>query len=522
MEANSFSLRGESRNAGNAGNAGFKGIHPKLKFDFEALSFDDVLLVPAASKVVPAEVSTDTLLTKGIKLSVPLISAPMDTVTEGKLAISMAREGGVGVIHRNMPVEKQAAEVATVKKSESYIVRDPLVLSPKDTVEKARLLLKEKGVSSFLIVENDRLVGIVTNRDLWFCEGSGKLIEDVMTRNVATAPPNVGLEEVKKILYEHRVEKLPLVDREGKVAGLITAVDIEKSEMYPKACRDEDGKLRVCAAVGPGDFARAEAVLKAGADAIVVDTAHGHSQHVIETVRELKHRHGSGVQVVAGNVVTPEATEALVEAGADAVKVGVGPGSICTTRIITGVGIPQVTAVALCSDAAAAYDIPVIADGGIRYSGDVAKAIAAGAHCVMIGSLFAGCEESPGKIVFFGGRKHKQYRGMGSLSAMAEGGSSRYFQDSRMSKLNKLVPEGVEGIVPYVGFVSEVVFQLVGGLKSAMGYCGCQTVWEFRSNARFVKVSGASVAESHPHDVTITNEAPNYTPPERKTPDKEK
>lgn len=477
-------------------------FHSKLKYDFEALTFDDVLLVPAESHVIPSEVCTDTFLTKAIKLSIPILSAPMDTVTEALMAIALACEGGLGIIHRNMSAERQAAEVERVKKWGSYIVRNPLCVSPRDSIARVRALTAESGVSSFLVVDGGRLVGILTNRDLRFCDDDGLRVSDVMSKDVITAKEGIDIGAAKGILRAHRIEKLPLVDDGGRVKGLITVSDIEKSSRYPHACRDESGRLRVGAAIGPGDVERAELLLSAGADVLVIDTAHGHSTRVLDGIKALRQTFGD-VQIVAGNVVTPEATEALAVAGADAVKVGCGPGSICTTRVVTGVGLPQITAVYLCAEAARKYDVPIIADGGVRNSGDIAKALAAGASCVMAGNIFAGCEESPSKTIFIGGQKYKRYRGMGSAGAMAEGGAARYFSSG------KAVPEGVEGAVPYRGTVAEVVHQLVGGLRSAMGYCGARTIDELHAKAKFVRISKSSVVEGYPHDVIVMDETPS-------------
>ncbi|MEM2974253.1 MAG: IMP dehydrogenase [Candidatus Micrarchaeia archaeon] len=478
-----------------------------MKYEFEALTFDDVLLVPGESKIVPAEVKVDTRLTNSIRLGIPILTAPMDTVTESAMAIAIAREGGMGFIHRNMPIERQATEVERVKKWSSYIVKNPLCISPGDTVAKIRGLVKEKGFSSFPVVEDDRIVGIVTNRDLRFCDDGDLLVRDIMTKDVITAREGISSEDARKILRQHKIEKLLLTDEDGRLAGLVTFSDIEKSIRYPNAARDKEGRLRVGAAVGPDDMERAKALVDAGADALVIDTAHGHSIRVIEAVKKLKKEFGDVIEIVAGNVVTPEATEALVGAGADAVKVGCGPGSICTTRVISGVGLPQLTAIYLCSSAARKNGIPTIADGGIRNSGDIAKAIAAGASCIMAGNLFAGCEESPSKTVFFNGRKYKQYRGMGSAGAMAKGGTSRYFQSTKQVKF---VPEGVEGLVAYRGSVAEVVYMLVGGLKSSMGYCGAATIYEMSMKARFVRTSKSTIMESNPHDIIVTDEAPFY------------
>jgi IMP dehydrogenase len=486
-------------------------MHEKLKYDFEALTFDDVLLVPSASQVLPSSVDTSTNLA-GVKLAVPLLSAPMDTVTEGDLAIALAREGGLGVIHRNLPVEEQARQVEKVKKSESWVVSDPITLASHEPVSRAYALMGERGVSGFPVVNEGRLVGILTQRDLRFTpHDSQRPVADFMTREVVTARPGVSLEQAKEILHAHRIEKLPLVREDGRLAGLITLKDISKAEHYPNATKDGEGRLRVAAAVGVNDENRVHALVKAGADLLCVDSAHGHAAGVLDAVRWIKRRYPE-LPVIGGNVSTEEGAEALIGAGADVVKVGQGPGSICSTRIVSGIGMPQVTAVWMCVKAAAAHGVPVIADGGIRYSGDIAKAIGAGAAAVMLGNLLAGTEETPGHVVFVGGRKYKRYRGMGSLGAMLEGGAARYGQAGVNS--SKLVPEGVEGIVPYRGSVSEVVYQLVGGLRSGMGYCGTPTLRDLQKKARFVKISKAGQAESHPHSIQITSDAPNYSRPQ--------
>ena len=477
----------------------------KMKYDFETLTFDDVLLVPGESKVVPSEVRVDTLLTKSIKLGIPILTASMDTVTESAMAIAIACEGGMGFVHRNMSIEKQAADVGKVKKWESYIVRNPMSVSPDDAVSKVKALVMEKGFSSFPVVENGKVVGIITNRDLRYCDDGGSLVRDIMMDDVITAREGTTLTEAKSILREHKVEKLILTDKAGGLKGLITFSDIEKSIRYPHACRDKEGRLRVGAAIGPKDIDRARALIEAGADVLVIDTAHGHSVHVIDGLKAIKKEFGDAAQVVAGNVVTPEATEALVSAGADAIKIGCGPGSICTTRVVSGVGVPQLTAIYMCSTAARKNGIPAIADGGIRNSGDIAKALAAGASCVMAGNMFAGCDESPSKAVIFNGRKYKQYRGMGSAGAMAAGGADRYFQSAKQSKF---VPEGVEGLVPYRGTVGEVIYMLIGGLKSAMGYCGAGTIEEMNVKAKFVRTSKSTLVESNPHDIIVTDETP--------------
>lgn len=470
------------------------------------LSFDDVLLMPARSSVLPNEVGLNTRLTKDIELNIPLLSAAMDTVTEAEMAIAVAREGGLGIIHRNMGAERQAEEVSKVKKSESLIIRDPITISPDDTIGKARELKKEHWISCFPVVSEGKLVGIVTNRDLRFKEDENLKISDVMTMDVVTVENDVTREDALKILDEKKIEKIPIVDSNKKLLGLVTVKDIEKSRKYPNACKDSDERLRVGAAIGPNDTDRVQALLDAGVDMVVVDTAHGHSENVLNGVKRVKKDYS--VPVIAGNVATGEAAADLISAGADAVKVGVGPGSICTTRVVAGVGVPQVSAI--MSAAEAAGDIPVIADGGIRYSGDIVKALAAGASCVMIGSLFGGTDEAPGDSVIMHGRKYKRYRGMGSLGAMMQGSKERYFQGG-VEKVSKLVPEGVEGIVPYRGMVSENVYQLMGGLRSAMGYCGVKNIEELRSKTKLTKITSGGVRESHPHDIEITDEAPNYT-----------
>ncbi len=479
----------------------------------EGLTYDDVLLVPARSAVMPREVDTRTRLTRNIWLNIPLVSAAMDTVTESRLAIALAREGGVGVLHKNMSIERQAAEVRRVKRSESGMIFDPITVHPEDTVRDAQALMARYAIGGIPVVDEEgRLVGIVTNRDLRFEMNPHLPIREVMTsQDLITVPVGTTLEEAETILQKHRIEKLPVVDEAGYLKGLITFKDIQKKFQYPNACKDERGRLRVGAAVGvtADTLERIQALVEAGVDFVVVDTAHGHSEGVLRMVQEVKQVFPS-LEVVAGNVATAAATRDLIEAGADAVKVGVGPGSICTTRVIAGVGVPQFTAVMECARAAAEHDIPVIADGGIKYTGDIPKALAAGASTVMIGSLFAGVEESPGETILFEGRKYKNYRGMGSLGAMQAGSKDRYFQDVE-DDLKKLVPEGIEGRVPYKGTLSETVYQMIGGLRAAMGYCGCATVEELQRDARFVRITHAGLRESHPHDVYITKEAPNYS-----------
>jgi len=473
------------------------------------LTFDDVLLVPAKSDVVPSEVDVTTYFTPNIKLNIPIVSAAMDTVTDANLAIAIAREGGIGVIHRNMPPEKQALEVDKVKKSESGMIVDPITIGPDAPISEALALMERYRISGVPVTVKGKLVGIITNRDLKFERDFTKKVEEVMTKErLITAPVGITLEEAQEILHKYKIEKLPIVDENFNLKGLITIKDIEKRKKYPNACKDHLGRLRVAAAVGVGEPAiyRAELLVKAGVDAIVIDTAHGHSKAVIETLKELKRRFD--IDVVAGNIATQEAAEELIQAGADAVKVGIGPGSICTTRIVAGAGVPQLTAIMNCYQVTSKYKIPLIADGGIKYSGDITKALAAGAHCVMIGSLFAGTDEAPGEIILYQGRSYKTYRGMGSIGAMQGGSSDRYRQEALSPE--KLVPEGVEGRVPYRGPLSKSVHQLVGGLKSGMGYCGCRTLEELRTKARFIKITLAGLRESHVHDVTITREAPNY------------
>jgi len=473
------------------------------------LTFDDVLLVPSKSDVVPAQVDVTTYFTPNIKLNIPIVSAAMDTVTDANLAIAIAREGGIGVIHRNMTPEKQALEVDKVKKSESGMIVDPITIGPDAPISEALALMERYRISGVPVTVNGKLVGIITNRDLKFERDFTRKVEEVMTKErLITAPVGITLDEAQEILHKYKIEKLPIVDKDFNLKGLITIKDIEKRKKYPNACKDHLGRLRVAAAVGVGEPAiyRAELLVKAGVDAIVIDTAHGHSKAVIETLKELKRRFA--IDVVAGNIATSEAAEELIQAGADAVKVGIGPGSICTTRIVAGAGVPQLTAIMNCYQVTSKYNIPLIADGGIKYSGDITKALAAGAHCVMIGSLFAGTDEAPGEIILYQGRSYKTYRGMGSIGAMQGGSSDRYRQEVVSSE--KLVPEGVEGRVPYRGPLSKSVHQLVGGLKSGMGYCGCKNLEELRTKARFIKITNAGLRESHVHDVTITRESPNY------------
>ena len=473
------------------------------------LTFDDVLLIPGYSKVLPKDVSLKTSLTKKISLNLPLISAAMDTVTESATAIVMAQQGGIGTIHRNFSIERQAEEVKKVKTSEYWIITDPMTVTPETTLEEVTALRQEFGKKSFLVTKGTKLVGILTNRDLRFETNLKKQAKDVMSTKVITVDKMVGMDEAKKILRKHRIEKLPIVDKNRNLKGLITVTDIQKDLRNPNAQKDKKGQLMVGAAVGPRDFKRVEKLIEAGADVIAIDTAHGHSKNVIDGVKKMKKQYN--IEIVAGNIATKKAAEDLISAGADAIKVGVGPGAICTTRVISGVGVPQITAIQDCSLAAAKYKIPVVADGGIRYSGDVTKAIAAGAHCVMIGSLFAGCEETPGRIIYMNNRKFKQYRGMGSLGAMREnmGGRDRYFQ-AGVTEPNKLVPEGIEGVVPYKGSLEDAIFQLVGGLRSGMGMCGSETIEQLRTKSKMLQITTASVTEGHPHDISITEQSPNY------------
>ena len=480
----------------------------------DALTFDDLLLVPAESNTLPRDVDTTTLLTNNISLNIPIVSAAMDTVTESRTAICLAQEGGIGFIHRNMSIEQQAIEVDKVKKSESGMIVDPITIEPEQKVREALELMNHYHISGVPVVKEKLLVGILTNRDLRFETDLEQPVANVMTReNLVTVPSSrISLEESKKLLHKHRIEKLLVVDEHYRLTGLITIKDIEKIKKYPLASKDSLGRLRVGAAVGIVDReARIDALLTAGADVIVIDTSHGHSTGVLHAVRDTK-AHFPQCELIAGNVATAEGAKALIEAGVDAVKVGVGPGSICTTRIIAGVGIPQMSAIRDAYKMGARYNIPIIADGGIKYSGDIVKALAAGAHSVMIGGLFAGTEESPGETVLFQGRSYKVYRGMGSLEAMKLGSKDRYYQDDMESNLNnmKLVPEGIEGRVPYRGSISASIHQLLGGLKAGMGYVGCKTTGDLREKARFVKITAAGLRESHVHDVIITKEAPNY------------
>ncbi len=478
------------------------------KFSKEGLTFDDVLLVPGRSEIMPKDVNVSTRLTRNITLEVPLMSAGMDTVTETRMAIAVAREGGIGIIHKNMSIEEQARMVDRVKRSEHGVITDPFYLAPDNKIQEALDIMEHYRISGVPITEGRKLVGIITNRDIRFETNFEQPIKNVMTsERLVTAPVGTNMNEAMEILRKYKIEKLPLVDDDFNLMGLITIKDIEKNYKYPHAAKDFRGRLLVGAAVGIArdTFDRVQALLKAGIDVLVVDTAHGHSMAVVETVSAIKQKYPD-IELIAGNVATAEATEELIKAGADAIKVGIGPGSICTTRIVAGIGVPQITAVNDCAAAASKYNVPIIADGGIKYSGDIAKAIAAGADVVMLGNLFAGTEESPGEVVILQGRSYKVYRGMGSLGAMTQGSSDRYFQEDAQ----KLVPEGIEGRVPYKGYVSETIFQLVGGLKAGMGYCGVKNIDEMKNKARFVRITNAGLTESHPHDINITKEAPNY------------
>lgn len=482
------------------------------KFNREGLTFDDVMLIPAAADVLPRDVDTATNLTKELKLNIPLISAGMDTVTESRMAIAIAREGGIGVIHKNMPIERQSLEVDRVKRSEHGIILDPIFLSPDSLVSEALVLMERYRISGVPITVNGKLVGILTNRDLRFERDFTKKVEDVMTKeNLVTAPQGTTVDQAKEILKKYKIEKLPIVDDKFMLRGLITIKDIEKTRQYPNAAKDKRGRLIVAATVGvtSDTMARVEALVRANVDALVVDTAHGHSRGVIDLVTRIKEQYPE-VAVIAGNVATAEGTRDLIKAGVDTVKVGIGPGSICTTRVIAGIGVPQITAIYDCANEANKYGIPIIADGGIKYSGDITKAIAAGADVVMLGSLLAGTEESPGDIEIYQGRSYKVYRGMGSLAAMKGGSRDRYFQEET-ERDNKLVPEGVEGRVPFKGSLSETVYQLIGGLRAGMGYTGTRNIYELKTRSRFMRCTAAGLKESHPHDVMITKEAPNYS-----------
>ena len=475
----------------------------------EGITFDDVLLVPAYSEVIPNQVELKTHLTKKIELNIPMMSAGMDTVTEHRMAIAMARQGGIGIIHKNMTIEQQAEEVDKVKRSENGVITDPFYLSPEHTLEDANNLMAKFRISGVPITEGRKLVGIITNRDLKFETDFSKKIKDSMTsEGLVTAKEGITLDEAKKILAKARKEKLPIVDDEGNLSGLITIKDIEKQIKYPNSAKDAQGRLLCGAGVGvtANILDRVDALVKAKVDVIVIDTAHGHSANVLRVVKMVRDAYPD-LGIIAGNVATGEATKALIEAGVDAVKVGIGPGSICTTRVVAGIGVPQVTAIMECYEAAKPYGIPIIADGGIKYSGDMTKAIAAGANVCMMGSIFAGCDESPGTFELYQGRKYKVYRGMGSIAAMENGSKDRYFQQDA----KKLVPEGVEGRVAYKGTVEDTVFQLIGGIRSGMGYCGAKTIEDLKESGRFVKISAASLKESHPHDIHITKEAPNYS-----------
>ncbi len=474
----------------------------------KGITFDDVLLLPAKSDFVPSQADTSTHLTNNIRINIPLLSAAMDTVTETALAIAIAQEGGIGIIHKNLSVQAQQREVAKVKRSENGVIQDPVTLSPEDTVSRARDVMNEQNVSGIPIVRGRKLVGILTRRDLKFLADDSVRIDLVMTRkNLVTGPADTTLDHAHEVLKNHKVEKLLLVDEQGNLTGLITMRDIDRFQQYPMAVRDGRGRLRVGAAVGPHDDERVEALIAAEVDVLVVDTAHGHSQNVIDTVRKIKSKYD--IDIIAGNIATTQAAHDLIEAGVNAVKVGIGPGAICTTRVISGVGVPQISAIMDCVSVAEKHKIPVIADGGIRHSGDITKAIAAGASSVMLGSLFAGLDESPGQLVIYKGRQFKEYRGMGSIGAMVKGSADRYGQKGAHTQ--KLVPEGVEGRVPYRGTLDNYVYQLVGGLRAGMGYCGTKTIEKLRAEAKFVQISAAGVSESHPHDILITKESPNYS-----------
>lgn len=479
------------------------------KFGKQGLTFDDVLLIPAHSDVLPRDVDVRTHLTQNVTLNIPVMSAGMDTVTEAEMAIAMAREGGIGVIHKNMSIDEQAREVKLVKRSEHGIIVDPIYLSPDNTLSDADELMNKYHISGVPITENGKLVGIITNRDMRFETDLSRPINDIMTsKGLITAPEHTTMEEAKRILQAHRIEKLPLVDDDGHLKGLITIRDIEKMRKFPNSNKDSDGRLKVAAAIGVTSDVedRVEALLDAKADVLVIDTAHGHSEGVLQTIRRLR-KAFPHLELIAGNVATYDATKALIEAGVSAVKVGIGPGSICTTRVIAGIGVPQITAIYDCAKAAEGTGIPIIADGGIQYSGDIAKALGAGASCVMLGNLLAGTEEAPGEMIIYQGKNYKSYRGMGSLGAMQAGSKDRYFQQNA----KKLVPEGIEGRIPYKGHVSDVLFQLIGGLRASMGYCGAKNIKAMNEDTQFIQITGAGLRESHPHDVSITKEAPNYS-----------
>jgi IMP dehydrogenase len=485
------------------------------KFAQEGLTFDDVLIVPAASSILPRDASTVTRLTRTISINIPILSAAMDTVTEGRLAIALAREGGIGIIHRNLSIEDQAQEVDKVKRSESGMITDPITLEPSQPLSEALAVMKRFHISGIPITEHGRLVGILTNRDIRFETRVDRPISELMTsKNLVTVPVGTTLEEARDSLHRYKIEKLPVVDEHGMLKGLITMKDIQKKILYPDAAKDEYGRLRVGAAVGVGPDTkdRCAALIEEGVDVLVVDTSHAHSRMVLETVARVKKLFGDQVQIMTGNVVTGEATEALIQAGADAVKVGVGPGSICTTRVIAGVGMPQITAIYECARVARQYGVPVVGDGGIQYSGDIAKAIAAGADSVMLGSLLAGVDESPGELIISQGERFKDYRGMGSVAAMKQRSFSkdRYFQDDVIEE-SRVIAEGIEARVPYKGMLGPLVYQLIGGLRQSMGYAGCATIAEMQEKTRFVRITGAGLRESHPHDVLITKEAPNYS-----------
>ena len=479
------------------------------KFGKQGLTFDDVLLIPAHSDVLPRDVDVRTHLTQNVTLNIPVMSAGMDTVTEAEMAIAMAREGGIGVIHKNMSIDEQAREVKLVKRSEHGIIVDPIYLAPDNTLSDADELMNKYHISGVPITENGKLVGIITNRDMRFETDLSRPISDIMTsKGLITAPEHTTMEEAKRILQAHRIEKLPLVDDDGHLKGLITIRDIEKMRKFPNSNKDSDGRLKVAAAIGVTSDVedRVEALLDAKADVLVIDTAHGHSEGVLQTIRRLR-KAFPHLELIAGNVATYDATKALIEAGVSAVKVGIGPGSICTTRVIAGIGVPQITAIYDCAKAAEGTGIPIIADGGIQYSGDIAKALGAGASCVMLGNLLAGTEEAPGEMIIYQGKNYKAYRGMGSLGAMQAGSKDRYFQQNA----KKLVPEGIEGRIPYKGHVSDVLFQLIGGLRASMGYCGAKDIKAMNEDTQFIQITGAGLRESHPHDVSITKEAPNYS-----------
>ena len=476
----------------------------------EGLTFDDVLLLPSYSDVLPSETDVSTSLTRRIKIKIPILSAAMDTVTESRTAITMAQEGGIGIMHKNMPVAQQAAEVARVKKFESGIIRNPITINPDQSLSEAVGIMRENSISGIPVVKDDKLVGILTNRDLRFERNLSQKVAGVMTSKLVTAKEGISFEQAKDLLHKHKIEKLLVVDNDFHLRGLITIKDLQKAELFPNSSKDDHGSLLVGAAVGVGDAAleRAGALLEAGCDLLVVDTAHGHSQGVIDTIKRLKKKFPDA-DLMGGNVATAEGCKALIDAGVDTVKVGIGPGSICTTRVVAGVGVPQITAITECRKVADKANVPLVADGGVKFSGDVTKAIASGASSVMIGSLFAGTEESPGEVVLYQGRSYKVYRGMGSLSAMKAGSKDRYFQDS-VEQTEKLVPEGIEGRVPYRGKLSNMLYQLVGGLRSGMGYTGSRTIEDLRAKARFLRITAAGLRESHVHNVIITQEAPNY------------